>query len=294
MAFSPTLITPDTRDLGDGFLVRRALPAPARRSVGPFVFFDEFGPADFGPGQGLDVRAHPHIGLATVTYVFSGVIEHRDGLGTVQRIRPGDVNWMTAGRGIVHTERSPHPREGGPLHGVQFWVGLPTAHESTPPAFHHHPASALPRFAEGGVEGVVILGEALGLASPVATFSPTLFLDLKLAPGGRVAAPDGIGEVAVYVIEGEASVGGTVVTAGTMAVAGSGAPLSVQAGASPARAIMFGGAPLDGDRRLWWNFVASDAALIEAAKSDWAAGPAGAARFPMPPGETERIPLPPK
>lgn len=281
------LFKPKPKDLGDGFVVRRALPQLARRSVGPFIFLDEMGPVRFGPGQGLDVRPHPHIGLATVTYLFEGAIEHRDSLGTVQVIVPGDVNWMTAGSGIVHSERSPSPRTGGGLHGIQFWVALPKEHEETTPAFHHTPAAAIPQLAGPGWSGRLLVGGFGGATSPVEPFSPTFYLDLSLEAGASlVIGSEVAAELAVYVSAGAVMADGTAVAAGELAVAPDGAGVRLSAD-GPARLIVFGGTPLDGPRKLFWNFVSSRPERIEAAKAAWDANAMGQV-----PGESERIPLP--
>jgi len=281
------LIEPPIRDLG-GFSGRRALPSAKRRAVGPFVFFDHMGPARFAPGEGIDVRPHPHIGLATVTYLFEGEIVHRDGLGFVQPIRPGDVNWMTAGRGIVHSERTGAEvrSTGGPLHGIQAWVGLPCAAEEAEPAFSHHPGATLPELERDGARLRFIAGTAYGQRSPIATRSPLFYVDAALAPGGRVEAPQEPAERAVYVAEGALDCGGERIGAGRIAVLAPGAGVALRA-LEPTRALLFGGEPLDGERILWWNFVASSRERLERAKRDWADG-----RFAPVPGETERIPLP--
>jgi redox-sensitive bicupin YhaK (pirin superfamily) len=282
-----TLISPKPRDLGEGFVVRRALPALEARHVGPFIFLDEMGPVTFAPGQGLDVRPHPHIGLATVTYLFDGAIEHRDSLGTVQVIRPGDVNWMTAGRGIVHSERSPQPRHGGGLHGIQFWVALPAADEETAPAFHHTPAADLPAIAEDGFVARVICGALAGRTSPVKTFSAMIYLDLDFsAPQTRALSTSAYEEQAIYVVSGAAVIDGVEINAGQLLVLAPHAAPSVTVTA-PMRAILFGGAPPDGPRKLVWNFVSSRPERIEQAKADWAAQTMGRV-----PGETEFIPFP--
>ena len=281
-----THIVPRVRDLGDGFSVRRALPDAQRRSVGPFVFFDQMGPVRLDPGRGLDVRPHPHIGLATVTYLLEGEILHRDSLGSVQAIRPGEVNWMTAGRGIVHSERTPPElRAAGPkLFGVQTWVGLPSADEECEPSFSHH--TGLPVVEEGGVTLRLILGDLLGLASPVPTLSPTIYADISLAAARRFAIPARHEERGVHVIEGEIAIGAQTLPAGEMVVLTPGTEAIVEA-RSAARLLLFGGAPLDGPRFVWWNFVSSSRERIEAAARDWKEE-----RFPVVPGEAERIPLP--
>jgi len=280
------LIRPKPRDLGEGFMVRRALPALERRTVGPFIFLDEMGPVAFEPGQGLDVRPHPHIGLSTVTYLFEGAIEHRDTLGSIQVIRPGDVNLMVAGRGIAHSERSPLPRDGGRLHGIQFWMALPIPLEEAEPAFLHYPAPSLPRWTQAGVGFGLLIGSAFGRESPVRADHPTVYLDLELTAGASLDLPAAPAEKALYVIQGAVTLDGDRIEAGTLAVLADGAGERLAA-AEPARAILFGGAPLDGPRRLWWNFVSSRAERVEAAKADWAAQ-----RFGTVPGETEWIPLP--
>jgi redox-sensitive bicupin YhaK (pirin superfamily) len=282
------LITPRTRDLGEGFTVRRVLPYARRRHVGPFVFFDHMGPVQFAPGQGLDVRPHPHIGLATVTYLFEGEIMHRDSLGVVQPIRPGDVNWMVAGKGIAHSERTrPELRQSGaPLHGIQSWFALPLAHEETEPTFHHHPASSLPEIEEPGVRLRLIAGSAFGATSPAQTFAPMFYLDAQMSDGAMLPLPDGYEERAVYVAIGEILLDGTVYGEGTMLVLKPQSRPEITA-RGPARLMLLGGAPLDGERNLWWNFVSSSKERIEKAKADWRSG-----NWPKVPGETEFIPLP--
>ncbi len=279
-------IVPRVRDLGDGFRVRRALPSPACRSVGPFVFFDHMGPVVLAPGQGLDVRPHPHIGLATVTYLFEGEILHRDSLGNVQAIRPGEVNWMTAGRGIVHSERTPPElrASGTRLAGLQVWVGLPAADEETEPSFAHH--ESLPVIEDNGVTVRLILGDLLGLASPVATLSPTFYADVSLTAGRRMALPTDPDERGIYVVQGEIELAGHVHGAGEMLVFETGMETLVTSAAG-ARFVAFGGAPLEGPRHVWWNFVSSREERIREAAEDWMAG-----RFPKVPGDSEFIPLP--
>ena len=281
------VIRPKPRDIGD-FAVRRALPQAQRRAVGPFVFFDHMGPATFAPGKGIDVRAHPHIGLATVTYLFEGEIVHRDSLGVVQPIRPGDVNWMIAGSGIAHSERTDPARRGGGerLHGIQTWVALPRPDEEAAPAFVHHPAATLPEIAEGGARLRVIAGTAYGGESPVAVFQPTLYVAAQLAPGARLKIDDGHEERCVYVVEGGIELAGQRFSEGDMVVLRPQAEAVVRAEAA-ARLMLAGGAPLDGSRHIWWNFVSSSAERIEQAKRDWREG-----RFVPVPGETDSIPLP--
>lgn len=281
-------------DLG-GFAVRRVLPSAAVRMVGPFVFVDHMGPANFAAGTGIDVRPHPHIGLATVTFLFEGEFMHRDSLGTAQRIAPGDVNWMIAGRGIVHSERSPTALRAAPhrAHGVQTWVALPNADEDMAPAFEHHPAETLPRLALPGAEVTVIAGDAFGLRSPVNVRSPTLYCAVRLAAGGALRLDAAHAERAVYVVEGSVNVDGATVDEGAMAVLAGGVEVTVRAGAG-ARLMLLGGAPV-GPRFVHWNFVASSRQRIEQARSEWAryGDTAARGRFGSVPGETEFIPLPP-
>ena len=282
------LIVPRTRDLGDGFQVRRALPDARRRSVGPFVFFDQMGPALFAPGQGLDVRPHPHIGLATVTYLFEGEIVHRDSLGTLQPIRPGDVNWMTAGRGIVHSERTSRERRasGSRLSGIQTWVALPREHEEATPAFVHVAGPALPLLDEERMRMRLILGESRGVRSPVETLSAMFYADAILESGARLALDFRYEERAAYVAEGAIEHDGTRYPAGQLLVFRAGDDVVLLASAK-ARLMLFGGEPLDGERNLWWNFVSSRKARIAQAADDWKAG-----RFAAVPGDAEFIPLP--
>jgi redox-sensitive bicupin YhaK (pirin superfamily) len=277
------------RDLGDGFVVRRMLPHLKARHVGPFVFFDQMGPASFGEDKGMDVRPHPHIGLATVTWLFAGAIRHRDSLGSAVDIHPGDVNWMTAGRGIAHSERTPpdERHRGQDLHGIQVWVALPKSHERIDPEFHHHGADALPKVERDGARLVVIAGEAFGATSPVRVFAPMFFVEARLEAGATLTMPEQHAEWGAYVVEGAARFGDLDLEALGMGVAHDGEP-PVLVATKPSLVMLFGGAPLDGERHLWWNFVASSKELIEAAKLDWAEG-----RFPVVPGdEHERIPLP--
>lgn len=282
------VLSAESRDLGEGFRVGRVLPAMARRQVGPFVFFDHMGPAIFGPGHGIDVRPHPHIGLATVTYLFEGEILHRDSVGSHQPIRPGDVNWMTAGRGIVHSERTaPDTRVAGhALHGLQLWVALPRAHEETEPAFAHHPAATLPEVAVGDATVRVLAGTAFGVTSPVETLAELFYADVALPSGASIAAPEGFAERAAYVVEGEVCCGDTRAVSGQMLVFGDVAAELTALG--DARLVLLGGAPLDGPRHLVWNFVSSSKARLEEARRDWVED-----RFPKVPGdEAERIPFP--
>lgn len=279
------LIRPRSRDLG-GFTVRRVLPASDCMAVGPFVFFDEMGPAEFAPGKGIHVRPHPHIGLATVTFLFHGEILHRDSLGFVQPIQPGAVNLMTAGRGIVHSERTDPEieRTGQLLHGIQTWMALPTDLQEIEPAFVHYPAHQLPRQTTAGVTTTVIIGEAAGLRSPVSVHAHTLYVEHRLEAGSRVSLPVDVEERAVYVVAGEVTIGSRVIANGTMALLFP-RELELRA-ASPSHVIVIGGENL-GERQLWWNFVHSSVARIEQAKREWSKG--GFARVT---GDDEFIPLP--
>ncbi len=288
MSVIERVIEPKPRDLGDGFSVRRALPTAARRAVGPFVFLDHMGPAHFPPGAGLDVRPHPHIGLATVTYLFEGEIMHRDSLGVVQPITPGEVNWMNAGRGIVHSERTaPERRDGAsPIHGVQAWVALPIDKEEMAPSFYHHPAASLPVWETGGARVTLIAGAAYGRISPVEVFWPIFYADAVLPAGAELPLPDNHEERAFYVVSGAVAVAGQPVLEQSLAVIAPGAQASILA-VEDARVMLLGGAPLEAPRHMWWNFVSHSAERIEQAKADWRAG-----AFPPVPGETEFIPLP--
>ena len=282
-----TVIVPRARDLG-GFEVRRALPSARRQMVGPFIFFDQMGPAEFLLGEGIDVRPHPHIGLATVTYLFDGEILHRDSLGTLQAITPGDVNWMTAGSGIAHSERTaPEVRaSGGPLFGIQAWVALPAAVEETAPGFAHHARDALPVVAGEGKEVRVIAGALYGERSPVPTYSAMFYADASLTAGTKLPLPAEHEERAVYVVGGEVEVAGDRFGEGQLLVFHPGDAITLTA-SGPARLLLLGGEPMDGPRHIWWNFVSSRQDRIEQAKADWRAG-----RFAAVPGETEFIPLP--
>jgi redox-sensitive bicupin YhaK (pirin superfamily) len=280
-------IAPRIHDIGGGLIVRRALPHQLARSVGPFVFVDEFGPLQVPPGRGTDVRPHPHIGLATVTYLLDGHMVHRDSLGTVQEIRPGDINLMSAGRGIVHSERGTDAAhaQGQHLHGLQTWVALPQAQQETDPWFRHYPAAQLPRTEVTGASLQVLIGTAFGLQSPVAAPSPTLYVLIEIDAGSRLALEADYAQRALYVIDGEIEIDGEVIARHELGVL---APATGHFTArSDSRVMLFGGAPLDGPRLLWWNFVASSRERIEQAKQDWAAQ-----RFAPVPGETEFIPLP--
>ena len=282
-----TIIAPRVHDLG-GFQVRRAIPTLQARSVGPFVFVDHMGPAVFEPGRGIDVRPHPHIGLATVTFLWSGTITHRDTLGSVQDISPGDVNWMTAGRGIAHSERTPAAlREGEhPLHGMQTWVALPHADEETAPSFHHHPAATLPQQRRDGSWLRVVAGRGYGEESPVKVFADTLYVAIDLEPGAELALDDRHAERALYLLEGAAQLDGADIPERHLVVLDPGTRPRLRA-KTPVRAMLLGGEPLDGRRHLWWNFVSSSKERIEQAKQDWLEG-----RFGRIAGDDEFIPLP--
>ncbi len=282
------VIDPRRRDLG-GFEVARLLPYTARRMVGPFIFLDRMGPAQFAPGipRSVDVRPHPHIGLSTLTYLFEGEIMHRDSVGSEQAIRPGEVNWMVAGRGITHSERFERARrEGDRMDGLQAWVALPREHEETAPAFFHHPAADLPEQEEDGAWRRVIAGEAYGARSPVRTHSPLFYVHCRLATGARVEVPNGFAERAAYVIKGEVEAGAQRFGAGQLLVFTAGAPAALQAGTA-AELMLLGGEPV-GERFIDWNFVSSSKARIEQAKADWRAG-----RMKLPDLDSEEfIPLP--
>ncbi len=279
-------LKPHEKDLGGGFVVRRLLPSAARQAVGPFLFFDHFGPVTATPADQHDVRPHPHIGLATVTYLFEGAMQHHDSTGALQRIEPGAINWMTAGRGIVHSERTPADLKTVTRrsHGLQLWAALPVADEEAEPAFAHTPAADIPALEVGGARLRVLIGEAFGAVSPVAVRSPTLYLDIALAAGDGFPLPLAE-ERAVYVVEGDAQLDGEDIPPGRMLVLAPGEEPMLSADAD-ARVVLIGGAPL-GPRHIWWNFVSSRKERIVQAADDWAAG-----RFPAVPGETEFIPLP--
>jgi len=268
--------------------VRRVLPFESHQMVGPFIFFDHMGPTNFAPGQGIDVRPHPHIALATVTYLFSGALEHRDSLGTVRVIRPGDVNWMTAGRGIAHSERTPHEvRESGePTHGIQSWVALPDGQEDVDPSFVHYPAADLPRRTVDGVQLAVIAGEAFGMKSSVITLWPTLYVDAQFADGAALEVTPEHAERAVYVAQGQIEVGDVLLREGQMGVLDPGSLPRLRARGTT-RAMLLGGERFPTARHIWWNFVASSRERIEQAKGRWQRG-----EFAKVPGETEFIPLP--
>ncbi|MEO6973080.1 MAG: pirin family protein [Rhodoferax sp.] len=282
------LLTGHDRDLGGGFMVRRLLPADSRRSIGPFVFFDHFGPTTERPGANHDVRPHPHIGLSTVTYLFEGAMVHRDSLGFVQKIEPGAVNWMTAGRGIVHSERRPQEMREQTFvnHGIQLWAALPAEHEEVEPSFVHTPASALPRLKADDADVRVMIGEAFGATSPVATYSKTIYLDIALPAQGRLTLPQLAPELAAYPVDGEVLVDGAPVAARTLAVLAPGASVQLEARAA-VRLVVLGGDALVEHRFIWWNFVSTRKERIAQAAQDWQAQALGQV-----PGETELIPLP--
>ncbi len=274
-----TLIIPRTRDLGS-FEVRRALPAPKRQMVGPFIFFDQMGPAEFVTSQGIDVRPHPHIGLSTVTYLYQGEFQHRDSVGSDQLILPGEVNWMTAGRGVTHSERTrevtrQHPHD---LFGIQTWVALPEAHEDTEASFEHRKQHELPFLDTEGIQARLILGTAYGQRSPVKTFSKMFYIDVVLRPGAILPLPDEHEDRGVYVVQGAVSVAGRDFSAGQMMVFRPGDRMGLRAGPQGARLMLLGGETLSGPRYIWWNFVASSQERIEQAKKawreqDWEGGP---------------------
>lgn len=281
------VITPRTRDLG-GFEVARVLPHAKRRMVGPFIFFDRMGPNMFDPGQGIDVRPHPHIGLATVTYLYDGEIVHRDSLGVEQPIRPGDVNWMTAGRGISHSERTGTDLRGtgSNLSGIQSWIALPKSEEEIEPAFTHHPAASLPEFTLDGAAMRVVAGTAYGHKAPVDVYSGTFYVDVAAPAGTRFVVSDEHEERAVFVADGRVEIDGQTYEARQMAILAPGGEVPVRA-LDDSRIMLLGGAAMDGERHIWWNFVSSSKDRIERAKADWREG-----RFARVPGDDEFIPLP--
>ena len=282
------VIVPRVRDLGDGFSVRRALPHGKRQMVGPFIFFDQMGPVQFIAGQGLDVRPHPHIGLATVTYLFDGRVMHRDSEGNTLEITPGAMNLMTAGRGIAHSERSPATARQGTegMSGIQSWIALPQAHEETAPSFQHFDAASLPLMEDGGVKARVIAGSAFGKTSPVGMLSEWLYAEVVLAAGASAPLDPDQEERAIYVAEGEVDIAGDRFEGPRLLVFRPGDRITVRA-LRDARLMFLGGAALEGPRYIWWNFVSSRKERIEQAKEDWKTG-----RFAPVPNETEFIPLP--
>ena len=279
------------RELGDGFTVARVLPQREARTVGPFVFFDYFGPVEFKPGHGIDVRPHPHIGLATITYLFEGSQVHRDNLGNEQEIMPGDVNWMTTGRGIAHSERTgPEVRaRGHRMHGIQSWVGLPKANEEDPPSFQHIGKEKLPTQDKDGVTLRIVCGKAFGLEAPVKVPMPIFYADAQMKAGSMLTLPDDYEERGAMVVGGAVGAGDISHGDGDMMIFDKGEHAQIKA-LTDARVMLLGGAPLDGERHVWWNFVASSRERIEKAKDDWKAG-----RFAKIPGDDkEFIPLPEK
>lgn len=289
-----TLIIPRTHDLG-GFEVRRALPAPGRQMVGPFIFFDHIGPAEMLTGKGIDIRPHPHIGLGTVTYLYRGDFHHRDSIGTDQVIEPGAVNWMVAGKGVTHSERTSPEGRSGPhsLYGIQTWIALPETHEEIDPVFEHHGKDSLPEFEDGGIRARLILGDAYGANAPATLYSETFYLDVVLAPGARFPLPDNHEDRGLYVTEGSVTVAGQEFEQGRMMVFRPGDRITVAAGERGARLMALGGATLNGPRYIWWNFVASSHEKIRHAKEEWRAARWGQGQFDLPPTDRgEFIPLP--
>ncbi|MEL6494607.1 MAG: pirin family protein [Cyanobacteria bacterium J06623_7] len=280
------LLEPHIQDLG-GFSARRSLPHAELMTVGPFIFLDHLGPAVFAPGKGVDVRPHPHINLATVTYLFTGALLHRDSLDNVREIRPGAVNWMSAGKGIVHSERSPASERQieSTLHAIQTWVALPEAAEESEPWFHHYPESEIPRWSEGGVDVVLITGACQGYQSPVRTASPMIYLDLDFAPAGKFILEPNYPERAIYTVTSGICIDGEELPQHRLAVLSPGSTVTISA-LVQSRCVVIGGNSV-GDRHKWWNFVSSRSARIERAKKDWQEG-----HFPQVPEESEFIPLP--
>ena len=291
-----TLIIPRARDLG-GFEVRRALPAPKRQMVGPFIFFDQMGPAEFLPSRGMDVRPHPHIGLATISYLYRGRMHHRDSLGTDQWIEPGAVNWMVAGHGITHSERTDDATQKNPMpfFGIQTWVALPKDHEDRAAEFVHVAPDELPMFEAEGKSVRLILGSAYGETAPVETASEMFYADAVLQAGAGIPMPDNHEDRGVYVVEGSVTVAGDTFEAGQMMVFRPGDNVSLHAGPQGARLMLLGGATLEGPRHIWWNFVASSKERIEEAKEAWRREDWADGRFQLPPGDDQEfIPLPPR
>ncbi|WP_312530163.1 pirin family protein [Paracoccus sp. (in: a-proteobacteria)] len=289
-----TLIIPRARDLGD-FEVKRALPAPKRQMVGPFIFFDQAGPAEFLTGQGVDIRPHPHIGLGTVTYLYRGDFHHRDSIGTDQIILPGAVNWMVAGKGVTHSERTSEAGRKGPhsLYGIQTWIALPENREDMDPTFEHHGKDSLPEFRDQGVQAKLILGSAYGATAPVTMYSETFYLDVVLDPRARFPLPDNHEDRGLYITQGSVTIAGQTFEAGQMMVFRPGDKITVAAGDQGARLMALGGATLNGPRYVWWNFVASSKERIEHAKEEWRAAKWGQGQFDLPPNDRDEfIPLP--
>jgi len=289
-----TTIIPRARDLG-GFEVRRALPSPRRQMVGPFIFFDQAGPAEFVTGQGIDVRPHPHIGLATVTYLYKGEFQHRDSLGTDQMIYPGEVNWMIAGNGVTHSERTSAATRKNPssLFGIQTWVALPETHEEIDAGFEHHAEAALPFINAEGKQVRLIIGRAWGERAPTKTFSDMFYADAVLEAGARLPMPDDHEDRGIYVVSGSVRIASDVFESGQMMVLRPGDAITVEAGEQGARLMLLGGETLNGPRYIWWNFVASSRDKIAAAKEAWAREDWNDGRFQLPQGDdSEFIPLP--
>ncbi|MPZ58542.1 MAG: hypothetical protein GEU91_19030 [Rhizobiales bacterium] len=282
------IIVPRTIDI-DGLAIHRALPSAQTRLIGPFIFFDHFGPATFRSDQGIDVRPHPHIGLATVTYLFDGEIIHRDSLGVRAAIRPGEVNWMTAGRGIVHSERTAAEQriDGAPIHGLQCWVALPSAKEEMDAAFEHYDVAQFPEVSDDGICSRIVIGTLFGATSPVKTTSETLFADVTLAKGASMPFDADTEERGIFVVSGEIDIQGDTFGPERLLVFRPSDRLTVRA-LTDAHLMVLGGAPMDGPRHIWWNFVSSRKERIEQAKAEWKSG-----RFDIVPGDTEEfIPLP--
>ena len=291
-----TVIVPRARDIG-GFEVRRALPTNKKQMVGPFIFFDQIGPAEFLTNNGIDVRPHPHIGLATLTYLLNGAIDHRDSLGNYQTIRAGDVNWMVAGNGITHSERTGIKERSSnhSLFGIQSWVALPEKYEDIKASFSHLPQLALPFIEDRGVTACLVAGSSWGGSSPIGQFSNMFYIDVKLNSFSSVPMPDEHEDRAIHVMQGEIAVAGQSFGTGQMLIFRPGDKISIKAGNRGARVIMLGGATLEGPRYIWWNFVSSSLEKIEAAKKDWAAGEWEKGRFQLPFGDADEfIPLPEK
>lgn len=289
-----TLIVPRARDLGD-FEVRRALPAPKRQMVGPFIFFDQAGPAEFLTGQGVDIRPHPHIGLGTVTYLFRGDFHHRDSTGADQIIQPGELNWMVAGKGVTHSERTSAAGRQGPnsLYGIQTWIALPESHEDIAPTFEHHGKGTLPEIHDDGIDARLILGRAYGETAPATMYSDSFYLDVTLAAGARFPLPRDHEDRGIYITAGSIRIAGQEFEAGQMMVFRPGDEITVAAGDRGARLMALGGETLNGPRYIWWNFVASSREKIEEAKREWREARWGQGQFDLPPEDhDEFIPLP--
>ncbi len=289
-----TLIIPRSRDIG-AFEVKRALPAPKRQMVGPFIFFDEAGPAEYLTGQGIDICPHPHIGLGTVTYLYRGDFHHRDSIGTDQIILPGALNWMVAGKGVTHSERTSEAGRAGPhsLFGVQTWIALPESREDMDPLFEHHAKEDLPEITDKGIRAKLLLGDAYGQSAPATLYSETFYLDVVLDPHTRFPLPDNHEDRGLYIVQGSVTVAGQLFEAGRMMVFRPGDRITIAAGEQGARLMALGGATLGGPRYIWWNFVASTRERIEHAKEEWRAANWGQGQFDLPPGDDKvYVPLP--